>query len=139
MLTWVGLLEIINAFFFMMMSVSMAFMFCVMAAKSKHSDDLLNGISNIVGLGSSFMGGAFVPQSVITDNILIIAQFLPTYWYVKLNDALTSASTLDTDLWQSAGLTYGILLLFAIAFFCIALVIMKHRQTQNTLENTSIH
>ena len=35
-------------------------------------------------------------------------------------------------------MTYGILLLYAAAFLCIALVIMKSRRTQDVLEDTSI-
>ena len=133
-----GLLEVINAFVFMLMCVSMSFMFCVISTKSKHPDDMLNGISNIVGLGSSFLCGAFVPLSMIGENILVISRFLPSYWYVKLNDALTSAVHVNNTLIEEALMTYGILMLFAAAFLCIALVIMKSRRTQDALEDTSI-
>ena len=138
MMTLGGLLEIVNAFVFMLMCVSMSFMFCVIPAKSKHPDDMLNGISNIVGLGSSFLCGAFVPLSMIGENILVISRFLPSYWYVKLNDSLTSAVHVGDALLQEAFMTYGILLLFAAAFLCIALVIMKNRRTQDALEDTSM-
>ena len=138
MMTLGGLLEIVNAFVFMLMCVSMSFMFCVISAKSKHPDDMLNGISNIVGLGSSFLCGAFVPLSMIGENILVISRFLPSYWYVKLNDSLTSAVHVGDALLQEAFMTYGILLLFAAAFLCIALVIMKNRRTQDALEDTSM-
>ena len=117
MMTLGGLLEIVNAFVFMLM---------------------LNGISNIVGLGSSFLCGAFVPLSMIGENILVISRFLPSYWYVKLNDSLTSAVHVGDALLQEAFMTYGILLLFAAAFLCIALVIMKNRRTQDALEDTSM-
>lgn len=133
-----GLLEVINAFVFMLMCVSMSFMFCVISTKSKHPDDMLNGISNIVGLGSSFLCGAFVPLSMIGENILVVSRFLPSYWYVKLNDALTSAVHVNNTLIEEALMTYGILMLFAAAFLCIALVIMKSRRTQDALEDTSI-
>lgn len=133
-----GLLEVINAFVFMLMCVSMSFMFCVISTKSKHPDDMLNGISNIVGLGSSFLCGAFVPLSMIGENILVVSRFLPSYWYVKLNDALTSAVHVNNMLIEEALMTYGILMLFAAAFLCIALVIMKSRRTQDALEDTSI-
>lgn len=138
MMTLGGLLEIVNAFVFMLMCVSMSFMFCVISAKSKQPDDMLNGISNIVGLGSSFLCGAFVPLSMIGENILVISRFLPSYWYVKLNDSLTSAVHVGDALLQEAFMTYGILLLFAAAFLCIALVIMKSRRTQDALEDTSM-
>lgn len=133
-----GLLEVISAFVFMLMCVSMSFMFCVISTKSKHPDDMLNGISNIVGLGSSFLCGAFVPLSMIGENILVVSRFLPSYWYVKLNDALTSAVHVNNTLIEEALMTYGILMLFAAAFLCIALVIMKSRRTQDALEDTSI-
>lgn len=138
MMTLGGLLEAVNAFVFMLMCVSMSFMFCVISTKSKHPDDMLNGISNIVGLGCSFLCGAFVPLSMIGENILVISRFLPSYWYVKLNDSLTSAVHVSNELLKEAFMTYGILLLFAAAFLCIALVIMKSRRTQDALEDTSM-
>lgn len=138
MLSIGGVLEMINAFVFMLMCVAMSFMFCVISTKSKHPDDMLNGISNIVGLGSSFLCGAFVPLDMIGENILVISRFLPSYWYVKLNDALTSAVHVTDSLFKEALMTYGILLLYAAAFLCIALVIMKSRRTQDVLEDTSI-
>ena len=138
MLSIGGVLEMINAFVFMLMCVAMSFMFCVISTKSRHPDDMLNRISNIVGLGSSFLCGAFVPLDMIGENILVISRFLPSYWYVKLNDALTSAVHVTDSLFKEALMTYGILLLYAAAFLCIALVIMKSRRTQDVLEDTSI-
>ena len=138
MLSIGGVLEMINAFVFMLMCVAMSFMFCVISTKSRHPDDMLNGISNIVGLGSSFLCGAFVPLDMIGENILVISRFLPSSWYVKLNDALTSAVHVTDSLFKEALMTYGILLLYAAAFLCIALVIMKSRRTQDVLEDTSI-
>jgi len=44
------------------------------------------GITNVIGLSFSFLGGIFVPLEFIGSGAKIIGQFLPTYWY---SEALT--------------------------------------------------
>ncbi len=38
-------------------------------------------ITNIIGLGFSFLGGIFVPLSILGDGVKAVGKFLPTYWY----------------------------------------------------------
>ena len=44
------------------------------------------GITNIIALSFSFLGGIFVPMDVLGSTAKTIGQFLPTYWY---SEALT--------------------------------------------------
>lgn len=133
-----GLLHVINAFLFMLVCVAMSFMICIFAMKSKHPGEMLNGFSNIVGLGSCFLCGAFVPQQLIGDSVLSFARMLPSYWYVWLNDKLTMATKVNDALWKDAFLTYGILFLFAMAFLCVALVMLRMQRSSDELEDTSM-
>ena len=48
------------------------------------------GITNVIGLSFSFLGGIFVPLEFIGSGAKIIGQFLPTYWY---SEALTRIKT----------------------------------------------
>lgn len=46
----------------------------------------LNGISNVIALGTSFISGVMVPQEYLGESVLNIARFFPTYYFVKIND-----------------------------------------------------
>lgn len=133
-----GLLLCVNSFLFTIMSVCMAFMFSALVSNLRHVEDVLNGIGNVVSLGFSFLGGAFVPQYLIPTSILAFSKLLPSYWYVKLNDALSAQMHVDDGAWINIWQTYGILILFAIAFMMIGLVIMrKHRSQDEYADNNN--
>ena len=84
--------------------------------------------SNAVSLGMSFLGGIFVPQEIMGENILIAARFIPTYWYTKVNDALYSLTIFDWEHMKDIYIALGIQLGFALAIFAIGLLVRKNRQ-----------
>ena len=131
-----GMLLLLNSLLFAIMTVTLAFMFSALTCTVRYVEDVMNGISNVVSLGFSFLGGAFVPQHLIPSGILTFAKLLPSYWYVNLNDALTSQMQVDTGTWTKVWQTYGVLSLFAVTFFLIGLVIMrKHRSQDEFVDN----
>ena len=77
-----------------------------------------------------FLGGAFVPQSMISESILTISRFIPTYWYVKANDTLANLNNFDGQEIHDILSYMGIEVLFLIACSMIALLIMRNRKTQ---------
>ena len=81
-------------------------------------------IRNLLGLGMAFLGGVFVPQNMLSDEVLAVARFLPTYWYVRANNMLAGFSTeiFDMHLYWNA---IGIQLLFALTAFALTLVASK--------------
>jgi len=93
------------------------------------SEEVVNAVANIVALGSSFIGGVFVPQELLGESVLKIASFTPTYWYVRANG--TIAALTDFNLQTLAGYFAALAVQagFALAFVIIALVIVKRRQT----------
>lgn len=126
-----------NAFLLTMMCVSLAFLLTAVFSRYVHAGDAINGVTNIVGLGSSFLGGAFVPQSLISEQVLMFSRFIPTYWYVKLNDMLVYGTAEIGDKIQQMFISYGVLILFTIAFLGIALAVMKSRKSQGVLIDTT--
>ena len=46
------------------------------------------GAINVIALGMSFLGGVFVPQEIMGTQVLKVAKFLPSYWFIKANDAI---------------------------------------------------
>lgn len=115
-----GLLCLINAFFALLFGMSIAFLSGMFA----RNPQIFNMISNTLGLSLSFLGGIFVPLSIMDENILKISQFLPTYWYSKANDLLSVSTDLKEvmpELIKSFGIQFG----FALAIFAVTLFLVK--------------
>ena len=83
-----------------------------------------------VGLGMSFLGGVFVPQNMLSDQILAVSRFLPTYWYTRINNMLAGFSNESFSFaayWQYIGIE----LLFAATVFVLALLASKYRKQKS--------
>ncbi|MDE6852274.1 MAG: ABC transporter permease [Lachnospiraceae bacterium] len=84
---------------------------------------LLSMIANVVGLGSSFLGGVFVPLEMMGERIVSLAHILPSYWYVRACqqiDFLEQGESL-----RSVLACMGVEILFGMALFCIGLAYSK--------------
>ncbi|WP_027089252.1 ABC transporter permease [Thomasclavelia saccharogumia] len=84
MMTINGLLLIINSLVLMLFIQALSFMI----AKFTSNREILSGVGNVFGLGSSFICGAFVPQSMLSPFVLTLAKFLPSYWFIKANNEI---------------------------------------------------
>lgn len=84
----------------------------------------INMVANIVGLGMAFIGGVFVPQNMLSEQVLSVARFIPTYWYIRVNNMLAgfSVEAFDSEIYWTS---IGIQLLFAAAAFALVLVITR--------------
>ena len=88
------------------------------------------GAVNVIANGMSFMCGVFVPQSILSKQVLDFGRFLPAYWYVKANDAI---SALYRPTASALRPIYGDMLIqlgFAAAIFATALLLAKERQAE---------
>jgi ABC-2 type transport system permease protein len=90
----------------------------------------VSAVSNVVALGTSFLCGVFVPQALLAEPVLRVAQFLPTYWYVRANNLL--AETALATATQQTEFTHHLLIQagFGVACFILALVAGKRRNLQ---------
>ena len=86
------------------------------------------GVVNVVTLGLCFLGGVYVPQSIMSKPVLAVSKFLPSYWFVKANDAI---SLLSDPSPQNLGAIHTSMLIqvaFAVAIFSITLFFSKERE-----------
>ena len=86
----------------------------------------MNLVTQIVGLGSSFLCGVFVPQSMLGSGVLAAAKFLPAYWYVKAVEMLGGSEKFDGS---RLAMYLLIELGFAAALMLIALVVNRVKYT----------
>lgn len=117
-------IAMLNSLVSLLVAISIAFITGAIAKSSV----ALSIASNAVSLGMSFLGGIFVPQEIMGENILVAARFIPTYWYTKVNDALYSLTIFDWEHMKDIYIALGIQLGFALAIFAIGLLVRKNRQ-----------
>lgn len=118
-----GLWLILSSFVFTLCATALAFLI----ANLLRSRNAINGITNVVALGSSFLCGAFVPITWLPDGVVAAAHVLPSYWYISANDLITTLETFTFDSLQPVILHFLVILVFA-AFFIIVANLLSHRR-----------
>jgi ABC-2 type transport system permease protein len=112
-------LAVLNSFVFAIVSV----MFTIFLCSFRMGNTAIGMISQIVGIGMSFLSGAFIPQSMLNASVLNVAKILPGYWYVRAVDILSGAQEgIMGDFWVCIGVQAGF---FAI-FLAITIILRSH-------------
>jgi ABC-2 type transport system permease protein len=124
MFTTHGLIYIINSLVFTICTVTIAFLINNIV----NDKNAINGIVNVVALGSSFLSGAFVPVEMLPNSVLTCARILPSYWYIQTNELLKSVETFNIDTLKPIIINMSIILGFSVIFIVIANVISKKKR-----------
>ena len=119
-----GVIYVINSFLFTICALTIAFLISNLV-KSKNA---INGIVNVVALGSSFLCGAFVPVEWLPDFVLKIAHVLPSYWYIRTNEQIKTIETFTIETLKPIGLNMGMILLFCVLFIVISNVVSRKKR-----------
>lgn len=85
-------------------------------------------IANVLALGTCFISGVFVPQSMLGSTVQTIASFTPTYWYVKSINDIGNLTIIDGGTMKPIVSSMLIQLGFAIAILAVSLVIVKQKR-----------
>ncbi|MCI8308572.1 MAG: ABC transporter permease [Lachnospiraceae bacterium] len=118
-----GLLSILNMAVYMVVSLSIAYLIGSVSTNA----NIVSMLSNVIGLGFSFLGGVFVPLEFLGDGIIKIAHFLPSYWYIIAKKSIFNLGNGSTYIEIMQGM--GIMLAFAAAIFTVTLAIIKSRRS----------
>lgn len=127
MFTSHGLIYIINSFIFTLCAVTIAFL----VGTVLNNKNAINGIVNVIALGSSFLCGAFVPMEWLPDAVLKVAHILPSYWYISTNEALKSVEEFNMETLKPLIVNMGIIVLFCIMFVIITNIISNKKRKIN--------
>lgn len=117
MFTMQGVLYIFNAFIFMICATAIAFLL----ANLFHNKNAINGLVNVIALGSSFLCGAFVPVEWLPDFVLKIAHILPSYYYIDTNNRI-----MHLEKFELAFLKPVLFNIFVLIFFTVLFVILTN-------------
>lgn len=123
MSTMHGLFFIINSFIFTFCALTIAFLIANLVSNK----NAVNGIVNVIALGSSFLCGSFVPASMLPDFVLKIAHVLPSYWYIKTNDLLKEVEVFNIETIKPILTNMFIIICFSIVFIVITNMISKRK------------
>ena len=124
MFTMHGLVYIINSFVFTICALCIAFLIGNLVINK----NAINGIVNVVALGSSFLCGAFVPMEWLPDAVLKIAHILPSYYYINCNEILKEVETFNFETLKPIFTNMGVVLIFAVGFVILTNIISKKKR-----------
>jgi ABC-type multidrug transport system permease subunit len=113
---------LLNSFVITIFALALA----ALASNFVNSSNAQNAAANIMTLALCFLGGVFVPRYMLSDGILAVSQFLPTYWNVIALERATELTSFDTSAMAPFWQAVMIQLTFAAAVFCLSLLVGKH-------------
>lgn len=119
-----GIIYIINSLIFMMCALTISFLI----GNIVNSKTAINGIINVVALGSSFLCGSFVPMEWLPKSVLTIAHVLPSYWYIKTNELLKTIEVINLNTLKPIIINMIIILIFAFVFILITNIISNKKR-----------
>lgn len=124
MFTMHGMMYIANSFIFSICALTIAF-FIGNLITNKNA---INGIINVVALGSSFLCGAFVPMEWLPDSVLKIAHILPSYYYISTNEMLKQLEVINLNTMKPVITNMGVIVIFTAIFIIITNVVSRKKR-----------
>lgn len=119
-----GLMYLLNTFVFTFCALTIALLISTIVSNK----NAINGIVNVVALGSALLCGAFVPAEWLPKAVLNIAHILPAYWYINSNDLLKTMETINFETLKPVFNNMLVILAFAILFIIMNNIISKKKQ-----------
>ncbi len=124
MFTTHGMMYILNSFIFSICALTIAFLIGNLITNK----NAINGIINVVALGSSFLCGAFVPMEWLPDSVLKIAHILPSYYYISTNEMLKQLEVINLDTMKPVITNMGVIVIFTATFIIITNVVSRKKR-----------
>ena len=119
-----GIIYLINSFIFTICATTIA-LFIGNLVSNKNT---INGIVNVIALGSSFLCGAFVPMEWLPNEVLKIAHILPSYYYISSNEILKTIEVFNFKTIKPILSNMLIILAFSILFIVLTNIVTKKKQ-----------
>ncbi len=119
-----GIIYLVNSFIFTMCATTIA-LFLGNLVSNKNA---INGIVNVIALGSSFLCGAFVPMEWLPDGVLKIAHLLPSYYYISSNETLKKIEVFNLETMRPIIINMIIVFGFSIVFIILTNIVSKRKQ-----------
>ena len=119
-----GFIYILNTLLFTFCSLTIA-LFISTAINNKNA---INGIVNVVALGSAFLCGAFVPAQWLPKSVLTLAHILPSYWYINSNDLLANLEVINITTLNRIFINMAVVIVFSLLFIVLNNIASKKKR-----------
>ena len=119
-----GLIYMLNSLVFSFTSLTIALLISTLV----NNKNAVNGIVNVVALGSAFLCGAFVPAEWLPQSVLKVAHILPSYWYINSNELLKITENINLESLKPIFTNMIVLVAFSFIFIILNNVIYKRKQ-----------
>ena len=119
-----GIIYLINSFIFTICATTIA----LLIGNLVSNKNAINGIVNVIALGSSFLCGAFVPMEWLPDGVLKIAHILPSYYYISSNEALKTLEIFNFETMKPIITNMLVLVGFSMVFIILTNIVSKRKQ-----------
>lgn len=127
MFTLNGIMYMINSFIFTVCALSLA----ILISNIISDKNAINGIVNVVALGSSFLCGAFVPVEMLPDSVLKVAHILPSYYFIQNNELLENIKLVSLSDLGCLLPNMIMIIMFIIIFVIITNIISRRKRIIN--------
>lgn len=121
MLSTTGLLLMLNSIVLVLFVLLFAFLISLLT----NNRGAISGITNVVGLGFSFISGAFIPQEYLGKSVLAIAKFTPVYWYVKGNNEIVKLTEFNFESLKTVMINMIIVTIFTLVMYILIQIVSK--------------
>lgn len=120
-----GLIYIFNVFIFTITCLSLSLLICSLI-KSK---DAVNGIVNVLALGSAFLCGAFVPSEWLPKSVHSLGHIFPAYYFINNNDLLKEIEILNITNLKPFIINVVVMLIFTLIFIVLNNIATKKKRS----------
>lgn len=115
---------IILSFIFLIYCLSIGFLI----ANVINNKNAINGIINVIALGTSFLCGVFVNIEFLPSSVLNISKMIPNYYYIDAINKLTSIESISFDTLKPLLSNVIVLILFSLIFISLSMFISKKKR-----------
>lgn len=115
---------IILSFIFLIYCLSIGFLI----ANVINNKNAINGIINVIALGTSFLCGVFVNIEFLPSSVLNISKMIPNYYYIDAINKLTSIETISLETLKPLLSNVIVLILFSLIFISLSMFISKKKR-----------
>ena len=119
-----GILYFVNTFMFVMPTLS----FGILISTLVNNKDSIGGIVNVVGIGSAFLCGAFIPTEYLPKFVLSIAHIFPAYYFIDSNNLLSSMEIINFSNLIPVFINYFVLIIFMLMFIVVNNYVLKKKR-----------
>lgn len=117
----------LNSFVFIISCMSLAFLITSFVT----DDNAIAMAQNLIGLGTSFLCGAFVPAQFLPKWVLSISRIFPSYWYINNNDYIAGIDKFKASDYNYIFQNMAIVIIFSVCLYIASQIVNNKRLSKN--------